>query len=455
MDSFDAWLLRFLDDPWNLVGAAALALALVLAGLYFRLLMFYLRFVAKSLARNPLRSALTGLATMALVFIVTLVWSIFALLDRVTEEKSRDLKAIVTERWQLPSQMPFAYASTLEEGAAADPGDYRVDKDNDAMTWQFYGGTIDPAKRTRENIVFFFCMEPGKLLKMMDGIDEFTPQEQAALAEACREMERDPRKVIVGRERLAALQKQVGERMTVTSFNYKDIDLEVEIIATFPEGRYNQSALMNRDYLNQSLDAYERKTGKKHAMAEKSLNLVWVRVPDTATFGRVADQVQNHGRYTAPAVKCETASSGIASWLEPYRGLLRFLRWMFIPAVLAVIALVIATAISISVRERRIEMAVLKVLGFAPRQILVLVLGEAVLIGVVSGVASAGGTWFIVDKLLGGLKFPIAFFPSFMIPGQAWLWGALVGAGTAVAGSFLPAWSARSVKVSEVFAKIS
>src|SRR5262249_33691578 len=157
------------------------------------------------------------------------------------------------------------------------------------------------------------------------------------------------------------------------------------------EGRYNQSALMNRDYLNQSLDAYERKTGKKHPMAEKSLNLVWVRVPDTATFGRVADQVQSRGRYTAPAVKCATASAGIASWLERYRGLLRFLRWMFIPAVLAVIALVIATAISISVRERRTEMAVLKVLGFAPGQILALVLGEALLIGVVSGVVSAGG----------------------------------------------------------------
>ena len=56
---------------------------------------------------------------------------------------------------------------------------------------------------------------------------------------------------------------------------------------------------------------------------------------------------------------------------------------------------------------------------------------------------------------IGGIKFPIAFFPSFMIPAQAWLWGAAVGAGTAVVGSFLPAWSARSVKVSEVFSKVS
>jgi putative ABC transport system permease protein len=53
------------------------------------------------------------------------------------------------------------------------------------------------------------------------------------------------------------------------------------------------------------------------------------------------------------------------------------------------------------------------------------------------------------------VKFPIAFFPSFMIPAEAWLWGLSIGAGTALAGSLLPAWSARSVKVSEVFSKIA
>ena len=49
-------------------------------------------------------------------------------------------------------------------------------------------------------------------------------------------------------------------------------------------------------------------------------------------------------------------------------------------------SLVIANAISISVRERRTEMAVLKVLGFA-LQILRLVLGEALLLGVLSRLA--------------------------------------------------------------------
>src|SRR5262249_22817580 len=75
MQALDAWLLHFLDDPWNVAGAALLAFLLFLAALSFRRLLFYARFVAKSLSRNLLRSSLTALATMALVFIVTLIWS--------------------------------------------------------------------------------------------------------------------------------------------------------------------------------------------------------------------------------------------------------------------------------------------------------------------------------------------------------------------------------------------
>ena len=53
----------------------------------------------------------------------------------------------------------------------------------------------------------------------------------------------------------------------MTSINYKDIDLEFEIVGEFPEGRYNQSAVMNRDYLNRALDQYERDNRRKHPLA--------------------------------------------------------------------------------------------------------------------------------------------------------------------------------------------
>jgi putative ABC transport system permease protein len=185
------------------------------------------------------------------------------------------------------------------------------------------------------------------------------------------------------------------------------------------------------------------------------LNLVWVRVPDNTAFQVVAGQITNSNAFKDPAVKCETASSGIASFLDAYRTLLWGMRWLLAPAILATMSLVLANAISISVRERRSEMAVLKVLGFGPTQIMVLVLGEALLIGCLSGLISVGVTFYLVNKVVGGIPFPIAFFPAFKIPVAALWWGPMIGGLTALAGSLLPSWSARSVKVSEVFSKIS
>jgi putative ABC transport system permease protein len=392
---------------------------------------------------------------MVLVLVITLVWSVLAFLDAITTEKTRNLKAIVTERWQIPSQMPYSYARDMAEGAASRPGDVVPE---DYMTWGFYGGTIDPERRTRENMVFFFCMDPRKLLTMMDDLDQLSAEETAALEKAVRMMEEDPRKVVIGKERLQAMNKKVGERIKVTSINYLGIDIDgLEIIGEFPPSaaRYHQSAVMNYRLLENSLDSYKVTNKKAHPMANKTLNLVWLRVPDTRAYQRVADQIMGSPKFTDPAVKCETASSGVAAFFDAYRDLLWGMRWLLVPSILVTMALVIANAISISVRERRTEMAVLKVLGFGPNHIMLLVLGEALLIGCLSGLVSAAATWWFVNHVIGGVPFPVAFFPAFLIPAAALWWGPAIGCLTAFAGSLLPSWSARTVKVSEVFSKVA
>jgi putative ABC transport system permease protein len=450
MTELERILLSLADNPLRMAGAAAVVVALI-ALVYYRKAVL---FILKSLARNKLRTILTALATGLFVLLVTLVWSVLWFLDLVTQEKKKDLKAIVTERWQIPSQMPFAYAQTLSEGAASKPGDLRP---TDSMTWQFFGGTLESgSKPTRDNMIFFFCMEPSKVMTMMDGIDQFTADDRLKLETGLKMMEKDPRKVIIGAERLKAMNKRVGERIAVYSFNYKDITLDdVEIIGAFPAGQYGQSAVMNRDRLNNALDSYKQKNGKAHPLADKTLNLVWLKVPDTQAYSKVAEQVEGSPLFNVPAVKCETASSGVASFLDAYQDLLWIVRYPGVFSMVFCMALVISVAISISVRERRTEMAVLKVLGYSPNHILGLVLGEALLLGCGAGLFAAGFAYIVFTHLMGGIPVPIAFFPAFKVPVDALWWGLGLGAGTALAGSFFPAWSARSVKVSEVFSKIS
>lgn len=430
--------------------------------------------ILKNVGRNPLRSILTALGTMVLVFVVTMVWSVLWLLDALTTEKQQNLKGIVTERWSIPSRMPFAYATPISEGAARQPGDVRPD---DAMTWQFYPAALNPKDLTRQNFVFAIACDPdklgrienGKFVTMMDGLESLSPKDQAALLEAIARLKANRQGIILGYNHLANINRMIGDlrdadmsqligkRIKLFGIGqYKGLDLELEIVGIFPAGRYDNLGALHREYFNNALDQYpQTHGGRKHPMADRNLNLVWIKVPNMAAYNRVSAQIDQAPTFQDPAVKCETASSGMAAFLEPLRDLIWGARYLLAPSCLVTLSLVIANAISISVRERRPELAVMKVLGFRPAQILWLVLGESLLLGAGAGLASAAATYGVINWYFDGLRFPIGFLDRFYIPIDALWWGTAIGAAAALAGSFLPAWTARRVKPAEVFAKVA
>jgi len=133
----------------------------------------------------------------------------------------------------------------------------------------------------------------------------------------------------------------------------------------------------------------------------------------------------------------EIESSAYANFLSPYKTLLSFMRYALAPGLLVITTLVTSLVIGIGVRERRTEIAVLKVLGFRPWMVLGLVLGEALLIGTLSGFMATAVAFSLVNAL-GGIPLPIGFFGRFFIPENALWWGAAVGGMTALIGSNSP-----------------
>jgi putative ABC transport system permease protein len=425
--------------------------AVLLGAPKFTVMMF------KSVRRNLLRTSLTYLATFMAVLVVSIIWSVLVFLGRVTEERAQDVKVIVTEKFQIPSQMPPRYANDLAAEATGLPPGYAADPAKDLMPWSFVGTSTDPNKRTLDTILFFFALEPKHILTMMEDLDIGTlgPARREQLEKDVAIMQTNKKAVLLGQEKLRAINKRVGDRLKVSSFNYRDIDFDIEIVGVLPPGRYDQNAMMNSAYLKDSLDAYERAKGQRHPLADKSMNLFWARFPDKAGYEKYAEVVSRPGRFSSPAVKVEMASSAIASFLDAYKDILWAMRALLSPAIVAVIVLIVAIAYSISVRERQKEMAVLKVLGFQPWQILVLILGEAILVGIVSGGIGAVGVWFLVNKVVGGVAIPIGFFGKFYINNNALWWGPLVGVIAAVFGSLVPALSARRIRVTDVFSKVA
>ncbi len=442
------------------VNVAALIFAVVIVGLGAAYVGIYPRLFLlglKNLRRNWLRTMLTALAIGVLAIMITTIWTILYFMDLISTERSKDLKVIVTYKWSVPSQIPMTHADYLDPSSSALlPGlrDERTGKPfygpNDFMIWSFYGGSTDLTKMTADSILFFFVMEPDQIIPMMDDLGDLDPL-------LVRKLKEKKQNCLLGVDKLKALNKRVGESIKVTSFNYKGIDLEFDIVGALPEGRYNSSAIMRMDYFNQAFDKYARNNNNRpHPLAEKRLNLIWIRVADRDMFDKIGGIVEDAREFKSTyPVKVETASSLIGSFLEAYKVIFVAMRYLLVPGMLAVMALVMANAISITVRERRTEMAVLKVLGYSPDQVMLLVLGESLFVGALAGLLAAGATFAFFNFIWGGIPFRIGFFPVFRIPESAFLWGLAIGTLTSFVGCAIPAWTARSVKVSEVFSKVT
>jgi putative ABC transport system permease protein len=239
----------------------------------------------------------------------------------------------------------------------------------------------------------------------------------------------------------------------MTGLEYTGIDLEFEIVGVLPDGRWDENGFMNERYLNKAVDAYKGPGGAKHPLDQRRLNMFWVEVGQKEDFAPIVEQINTAADFSERPVKCETFASLIANFLDSYSGFIWFIQWVLVPGSMFSMVLLIANAISLNVRERIKEMAVLKVLGFQPWQLLTLVLGEALLLGSASGLLAGTLIYVIANSWYGGIVLPGS--EPFPVPLMSILWGTSVGGATALVGSVLPAWTARSVNVSQVFARVA
>jgi putative ABC transport system permease protein len=344
--------------------------------------------------------------------------------------------------------MPLAHAHYLDPARPQ----FILNKDDvgpeDFMTWAFYLGTTDKWKVTPTNWVFFFVMNPDHIIPMMDDMQGLDPS-------LVTKLKQNPKGVLLGRERLQALSRRIGEHFQLFSYDFKGLDLEFEIVGEMPLGRYNDSGIMNEQYFHQATDEYYRKNGKRHPQGENPVSFIWLRVRDRETFARVAHTIRTASVLSDRPVRCRSGASFFGLWLAPYRDLIWCVKTMLVPAIVGCMVLVLANTISITVRERRPEVAVLKVVGYQPRHILGLVLGEALLVGGISGLLAAAFAFWFFNLAHDGVPFQIELFPVFRVPRMALVWGPAIGFATAFLGSFLAAWQASHIRVAEVFAKVA
>jgi putative ABC transport system permease protein len=385
----------------------------------------FFRLVLRNLTRNRVRTALTGLAVVVLAMVYAVASSTTELVNRLVKANSSQNRLLVLDRWLTPSRFPSRYVAKVAEIPAIE----------DWTVWHYYFGFFDESKRA-DRFGIGIATRMGNLRAMHPGLEGLDP----ALIEA---MQREKTGALVGPQIAENMNWRVGQRFTLIGSSHSGTDLEFKMVGLLPPGQWANNFFFRDDY-------YRQGTGD-----EETVSIMWLSVRDAKVGERVAAEVERMFANSAAEVKVETEAASVARLAGKAESLMTVVNGVVV-ILLVDILIILANSISITTRERRSEMAVLKVLGFQPTFVMVLVVAEAALVGAVGGAVGAGLACAVsAANEAGMLPMAISFLSQFPVPAEFILRGMALGALAGVLGSMVPAWNARKVRVSDVFAKIA
>jgi putative ABC transport system permease protein len=339
--------------------------------------MKFLPYLLKHLRRNWLRTGLTVLAMALCIFLFCTLQSVLAEINALLDSTSAK-RLVVRNSVSIVFDLPIAYGARIQSV----PGVQRVAIVNwfgGALPTKKEGKTAEPDTTDWSNFFPNMAVELEPFFAMYPEF-EVPPDQFAALLQ-------DQRGAAIGRKLADKFGWKVGDTFFLESFipphRKPDGPFEFVVRAIFDTdpARYPSTdtnlMLFSRKYL------YEA-TGRT-----LQAGTFYAEIDDPDRAGEVSAAIDALFANSDAQTRTETEKAFAASFVAMAGNLALLLNGIGL-AVTFTILLVVANTMSIAVRERRTEIAVLKTLGFTSRQVMGLVVAESVLIGVMGGALGIG-----------------------------------------------------------------
>ena len=348
--------------------------------------MKYLPYILKHLRKTWIRTVSTIVAMALCIFLISVLQTALKAFYGGLETASTE-RLITRHRVSLAENLPVAYQPRLE----AIPGIKRVAKFN------WFGGTVGASGGQPDWKNFFpnFAVDAEAYLDMYPEY-QLKPEEKKAFME-------DMRGAIIGPELAQKRGWKIGSTFQLESFippyrADKPFEFTVRAIYNTDKVKYPNwqmdIMLFHWKYL------YE-KTGQRSAVGTYNLQL-----SNPSQAAAIAKAVDTTFENSEDQTKTQTEAQFVMSFLEMAGDLALILNAIGM-GVAFTILLVTANTMSMAIRERRTEIAVLKTLGYPSALVLAMVLGEALVIGVIGGALGtlmARGLIGNIDKM--GFQLP-------------------------------------------------
>jgi putative ABC transport system permease protein len=374
----------------------------------------FLNLVIKNTARNKRRTALTVVSLMLSLFLFVFFETVFDNWSQSSASVPESKRRLIVRNLMMTNFMPISHAKLIA----------RVPNVAVVHPWVWFMGRL----KDRPKDLF---------TNMAVDLDTFqaTWGEYRVDAETMLRWKQSRQGCLVGKRLLTKYGWRRGSRLTLGSDVLPGCEAELEVIGTYEGGQDEETLFFDLKYVHELV---------RGTPYQDQVGAFCVIVSDLPSIPRVIEGIDSSLKGSQAPTKTETEKDfilGVMSMVGDVRGLMM----KATVVVLGVVFLVVMNTMAMSVRERTREVAVLKALGFSPRLVVSLVIGEGVFTALIGGAIGTIGTRLVFELL--GRPTVLVYFPNFY---PSWT---TVGTGLAIAfliglfSSVVPALQASRIEV--------
>src|ERR1043165_2753296 len=367
----------------------------------------------RNLLRNRKRTALTVLAVAVSMFIFCgLLSGVTLKRNLLSEAESSSVLGVRNYYSWVEGVIPDSYAERVRRV----PGVQLV------CPLNFVNAFVAPGRPT----LFGRAADPATVRDIFPELREIPePSYQDFLRERTG--------ALMGREKMETFGWKVGDTVTLRGSSIP-VDIPVKITGVLPYGGLADNFIIRRDY-------YE-----ELATDKGNLNFILLKISPDRRPAEMIRTLDATFRDDAVKVKTETVKNVLLALVGQVNDLLAIIFFIAL-IILASTLLLASNSIAMSMRERRRELAVLRTIGYTPRRVMALVLGEALATVMTGGVVASVAAYLIFYYV--GFNFQIGPQKFFTMPPEAFFEGLLVCAALGLLSGLAPAIGAARTGVAD------
>lgn len=326
-----------------------------------------LRLVFRYLRRHSIRSVIAVLSACLSAFIYAVLISVPASVRTIVRESQTTLRLVVQNRTSGDYGLPAKYCRSITK----------------------FRGVVACSAETSWDAVY---QDPTDLIGAIaidTGIATLYPEYQVS-KETEEALSRTMRGALVGHTLMQKEHWHVGQLIALRGVDSIGLNLEFVILGEIPNKKYPNNFIFRRDYLKESWKAFG------YGDFDQVLFLL-VRVATPADVSVVSTEIDEEFKDSDYETRTTTESDALSTSLSILGNLDSTIKGMTL-VVLLTMLLISANSIALSVRERIVDFAIMRTLGFSVVHILGMLLVEWSLIAIVGSAAGTGVALILFGK---------------------------------------------------------